>query len=155
MQRITDLTKIFWFVLKSRHCLFRLWDTSRSIKHYVIALRRLLTVLVQAMLASYNSSVSAKGRCRDTCFCLVGLVTLNTPIQPYFLCQCVWNLKEWLPIALSSSGDAGKILGMPKELFSARPCCVWEGRSATCSTGPSYSAVRRCLQAFPLWMRSG
>lgn len=84
MQRITNLTKIFWFALKPRHCLFRLWDTFRSVKHYVIAPCRLLTLLVQAMLALYNSSESAKGHCQDSCFCLVVLLTLETPIQPYF-----------------------------------------------------------------------
>lgn len=70
MQRVTHLPGTLWFSLKSRRSLFGLWDTSRPVKPHLIGLCRLLTLLVQAMLTSQGSFLSAKGWCWHSCFCL-------------------------------------------------------------------------------------
>lgn len=123
MQRVTHLPGTLWFGLKSRHWVFRLWDTSGPVKPHLTALCRLLTLLVQAMPTSQGSFVSAQGCCRHSCFCLP--VTYDTPIQPYFLVS--WNLKEWLRVTFNSSRSAGKIFRIPKAFFPIQLCLHGEG----------------------------
>lgn len=158
MQRVTHLSGTLWFGLNSRHWLFRLWDTSRPVKPYLTALCRLLTALVQALLPSKDSFVSAKGCFQHSCFCLA--VTYSTPIQLYFFWWPeTWRNGSWrrLEEGISASTAVevlGKYSGSPKHSLLFNPVLHGEGGEVQ-PVLQVIPTVRRCLLAFSLWTWPG